>query len=181
MGRVIEEPNEEIGGLIEALVEDAGVGKVGNTDANVAGGEEDETEEGETSTGIFGLLGEPTGAGDNIESEGDGVESANYVEERGELKNGGEGNHDGGEDGKEKNAVFVVLAVDASKVENLSNNERDQAENRGIVEGEDEVGKAGGEKRENKPAVMRKSNDGIDKTEKNTAEFDDIKEEGFGV
>ena len=139
MGGVIEEPGEEVGWDVEKGGEDGDEREIGNGGAEVAAREKRETDGGESREEVVRVLAVPAITSEDVHSDGDGVEADDEEEERNERKTEVEEDERAGKASEGGDWAVGAVAGEAEEVDDLGGEEGDEAEFRGVVEGEDDV------------------------------------------
>lgn len=182
LGWKVEEPTDEIGGIIEEGWQDVYAGKIGDEDGKVAADEEDETQK-ITDAGaahFWSFAFEPFGSESKIQNKGTGVGETGADHEWDLIetnKSKEEGKKEGPGD-EEKGAEVGV----AGGVKILSETEEDDASGGDIIDGQDDVGEKGEEEGAFQEVILGGEKAGIDKTGEDGGDFNDggRKKQRFG-
>lgn len=142
MGGVIEEPGEEVGWDVEKGGENGDEREIGNGGAEVAAGEKCETDGGKSREEVVRVLAVPAITSEDVHGEGDGVEADDEEEERDKRKTEVEEDERAGKASEGGDWAAGAVACEAEEVDDLGGEEGDEAEFRGVVEGENDVGDA---------------------------------------
>ena len=173
MGRIIESPSEKVGGFEKEGGENGGAREVGNAGADIAGQKESEAGEGEEREKVVAVLAVPAPRNDDVGGEDGDVKGADYIHERGEVEDHVEDDDGGGEEGENENGETEVWPIETGEMDELGDEENDDAEDKSVVDGEDEVGDGGDEEGELEQMVFRKHPEGIEGAEEDAGEFDE--------
>lgn len=182
LGWKVEEPTDEIGGIIEEGWQDVYAGKIGDEDGKVAADEEDETQK-ITDAGaahFWGFAFEPFGSEGEVKNECTSVGETGADHEWDLIetnKSKEEGKKEGPGD-EEKGAEVGV----AGGVKILSETEEDDASGGDIIDGQDDVGEKGEEEGAFQEVILGGEKAGIDKTGEDGGDFNDggRKKQRFG-
>lgn len=173
LGWKVEEPTDEIGGIIEEGWQDVYAGKIGDEDGKVAADEEDETQK-ITDAGaayFWGFAFEPFGSEGEVQNEctSIGETGADYEWDLIEANKSKEEDEKEGPGDEEK---WTEVGV-ASGVEILSETEEDDASSGDIIDGQDDVGEKSEEEGAFQQVVLGGEEAGIDKTGEDGGDFND--------
>lgn len=143
LGWKIEEPTDEIGGIIEEGWQDVDTGKIGDEDGEVATDEEDKTQK-ITDAGaayFWGFAFEPFGSEGEVQNECTSISETGTDYERDliEANKSKEEDEKEGPGNKEKGTEVGV----AGGVKILGEAEEDDASGGDIIDGQDDVGEKG--------------------------------------
>lgn len=181
LGWKIEEPTDEIGGVIEERRQDVDAGKIGDEDGEIAADKEDETQK-ITDTGaahFWGFALQPFGSKGKIQSKGTGVgeTGADYERDLIEANKSKEEDEKEGPGNKEKGTEVGV----AGGVKILGEAEEDDASSGDIIDSQDDVGEKGEEESAFQQVVLGGEETGIDETGEDGGDLNDScgEEEGF--
>lgn len=167
---VVEEPGKEVGGDVEEGGEDGDEGEVREAGTEVAAGEEGEAEKGEMGAEVGRFAVTPAVAGEDVESERNGIKSDDEKKQRDEREKEVKDDDGAGEAGEGDDVAVVVGAFKAIKMDDLGGEEDGETEFGGVVEGENNVGNTSGEHGEEQEAVFGEDFGDIDKTGNDTAD-----------
>lgn len=173
LGWKVEEPTDEIGGIIEEGWQDVYAGKIGDEDGKVAADEEDETQK-ITDAGaayFWGFAFEPFGSEGEVQNEctSIGETGADYEWDLIEANKSKEEDEKEGPGDEEK---WTEVGV-ASGVEILSETEEDDASSGDIIDGQDDVGEKSEEEGAFQQVVLGGEEAGIDETGEDGGDFND--------
>lgn len=182
LGWKVEEPTDEIGGIIEEGWQDVYAGKIGDEDGKVAADEEDETQK-ITDAGaahFWSFAFEPFGSESEVQNKRTCIGKTGTDHEWDLIetnKSKEEGKKEGPGD-EEKGAEVGV----AGGVKILSETEEDDASGGDIIDGQDDVGEKGEEEGAFQEVILGGEKAGIDKTGEDGGDFNDggRKKQRFG-
>lgn len=182
LGWKVEEPTDEIGGIIEEGWQDVYAGKIGDEDGKVAADKEDETQK-ITDAGaahFWSFTFEPFGSEGKIQNKGTGVGETGADHERDltEANKSKEKDEKEGPGDEEKGAEVGV----AGGVKILGETEEDDASSGDVIDGQDDVGEKGEEEGAFQEVVLGGEETGIDETGEDGGDFNDggRKKQRFG-
>lgn len=176
MGGVIEEPGEEVGWDVEKGGENGDEREIGNCGAEVAAGEKCETSGGEGREEVVWVLAVPAITGEDVHSEGDGVEADDEEEERDKRKTEVEEDECAGKASEGGDWAAGAVAGEAEEVDDLGGEKGDEAEFRGVVEGEDDIGDTSREHGGEEEVVFREGFGDVEKAESDAADAEEGEE-----
>ena len=182
LGWKVEEPTDEIGGIIEEGWQDVYAGKIGDEDGKVAADEEDETQK-ITDAGaahFWSFAFEPFGSESEVQNKRTciGKTGADHEWDLIETNKSKEEGKKEGPGDEEKGAEVGV----AGGVKILSETEEDDASGGDIIDGQDDVGEKGEEEGAFQEVILGGEKAGIDKTGEDGGDFNDggRKKQRFG-
>lgn len=182
LGWKVEEPTDEIGGIIEEGWQDVDTGKIGDEDGDVATDEEDKTQK-ITDAGaahFWGFAFEPFGSEGEVQNKRTciGKTGADHEWDLIETNKSKEEGKKEGPGDEEKGAEVGV----AGGVKILSETEEDDASGGDIIDGQDDVGEKGEEEGAFQEVILGGEKAGIDKTGEDGGDFNDggRKKQRFG-
>lgn len=173
LGWKVEEPTDEIGGIIEEGWQDVYAGKIGDEDGKVAADEEDETQK-ITDAGaahFWSFAFEPFGSESEVQNKRTciGKTGADHEWDLIETNKSKEEGKKEGPGDEEKGAEVGV----AGGVKILSETEEDDASGGDIIDGQDDVGEKGEEEGAFQEVILGGEKAGIDKTGEDGGDFND--------
>lgn len=182
LGWKIEEPTDEIGGMIEEGWQDVDAGKIGDEDGEVATDEEDETQK-ITDAGaahFWGFTFEPFGSEGEVQSKGTGVGETGADHEW-DLIEANESKEEGKKESPGDEEKWTEVGV-AGGVKILGETEEDDASSGDVIDGQDDVGEKGEEEGAFQEVVLGGEEAGIDETGEDGGDFNDggRKKQRFG-
>lgn len=182
LGWKIEEPTDEIGGMIEEGWQDVDAGKIGDEDGKVAADEEDEAQK-ITDAGaahFWGFAFEPFGSEGEVKNESTsiGETGADYERDLIEANKSKEEDEKEGPGNEEK---WTEVGV-AGGVKILGETEEDDASSGDVIDGKDDVGEKSEEESAFQEVILGGEKAGIDKTGEDGGDFNDggRKKQRFG-
>lgn len=182
LGWKIEEPTDEIGGIIEEGWQDVDAGKIGDEDGKIAADEEDETQK-ITDTGaahFWGFAFEPFGSEGEVQNECTSISEtgADYEWDLIEANKSKEEDEKEGPGYEEK---WTEVGV-ASGVKILGKAEEDDASSGDVIDGQNDVGEKSEEESAFQEVVLGGEEAGINETGEDSGDLNDGcgEEEGFG-
>ena len=182
LGWKIEEPTDEIGGIIEEGWQDVDAGKIGDEDGKVAADKEDETQK-ITDAGaahFWSFAFEPFGSEGEVQSKGTGVGETGADHERDLIEANKSKEEDEKESpGDEEKGTEVGVA---GGVKILGETEEDDASSGDVIDGQDDVGEKGEEEGAFQEVVLGGEEAGIGETGEDGGDFNDggRKKQRFG-
>lgn len=182
LGWKIEEPTDEIGGIIEEGRQDVDAGKIGDEDGEVATDEEDETQK-ITDAGaahFWSFAFEPFGSEGEVQNEctSIGETGADHEWDLIEANKRKEEDEKEGPGDEEKGAEVGV----SGGVKILGETEEDDASGGDIIDGQDDVGEKGEKEGAFQEVILGGEEAGVDKTGEDGGDFNDgcRKKQRFG-
>lgn len=182
LGWKVEEPTDEIGGIIEEGWQDVDTGKIGDEDGDVATDEEDKTQK-ITDAGaahFWGFAFEPFGSEGEVQNECTSISETGTDYERDliEANKSKEEDEKEGPGNKEKGTEVGV----AGGVKILGEAEEDDASSGDIIDSQDDVGEKGEEEGAFQEVVLGGEEAGIDETGEEGGDLNDgcRKKQRFG-
>lgn len=182
LGWKIEEPTDEIGGMIEEGWQDVDTGKIGDEDGEVATDEEDKTQK-ITDAGaayFWGFAFEPFGSEGEVQNECTSISETGTDYERDliEANKSKEEDEKEGPGNKEKGTEVGV----AGGVKILGEAEEDDASGGDIIDGQDDVGEKGEKEGAFQEVILGGEEAGIDETGEDGGDLNDggRKKQRFG-
>ncbi len=182
LGWKVEEPTDEIGGIIEEGWQDVDTGKIGDEDGDVATDEEDKTQK-ITDAGaahFWGFAFEPFGSEGEVQNECTSISETGTDYERDliEANKSKEEDEKEGPGNKEKGTEVGV----AGGVKILGEAEEDDASSGDIIDSQDDVGEKGEEEGAFQEVVLGGEEAGIDETGEDGGDLNDgcRKKQRFG-
>ena len=182
LGWKIEEPTDEIGGIIEEGWQDVDTGKIGDEDGEVATDEEDKTQK-ITDAGaayFWGFAFEPFGSEGEVQNECTSISETGTDYERDliEANKSKEEDEKEGPGNKEKGTEVGV----AGGVKILGEAEEDDASGGDIIDGQDDVGEKGEKEGAFQEVILGGEEAGIDETGEDGGDLNDggRKKQRFG-
>ena len=182
LGWKVEEPTDEIGGIIEEGWQDVDTGKIGDEDGDVATDEEDKTQK-ITDAGaahFWSFAFEPFGSEGEVQNECTSISETGTDYERDliEANKSKEEDEKEGPGNKEKGTEVGV----AGGVKILGEAEEDDASSGDIIDGQDDVGEKGEEEGAFQEVVLGGEEAGIDETGEDGGDLNDgcRKKQRFG-
>lgn len=182
LGWKVEEPTDEIGGIIEERWQDVDAGKIGDEDGEIATDEEDETQK-ITDAGaayFWSFAFEPFGSEGEVQNKRTciGKTSADHewdLIETNKSKEEGKKESPGDEE------KWTEVGV-AGGVKILGETEEDDASSGDIIDGQDDVGEKSEEEGAFQEVILGGEKAGIDKTGEDGGDFNDggRKKQRFG-
>ena len=182
LGWKVEEPTDEIGGIIEEGWQDVDAGKIGDEDGKVAADKEDETQK-ITDAGaahFWSFAFEPFGSEGEVQSKGTGVGETGADHERDLIEANKSKEEDEKESpGDEEKGTEVGVA---GGVKILGETEEDDASSGDVIDGQDDVGEKGEEEGAFQEVVLGGEEAGIDETGEDGGDLNDggRKKQRFG-
>lgn len=182
LGWKIEEPTDEISGIIEEGWQDVDAGKIGDEDGEVAADEEDKTQK-ITDAGaahFWGFTFEPFGSEGEVQNEGASIGETGADNKRNLI----EANKSKEEDEKEgpgDEEKWTEVGV-AGGVKILGETEEDDASGGDVIDGQDDVGEKGEKEGAFQEVILGGEEAGVDKTGEDGGDFNDgcRKKQRFG-
>ena len=173
LGWKIEEPTDEIGGIIEEGWQDVDTGKIGDEDGEVATDEEDKTQK-ITDAGaayFWGFAFEPFGSEGEVQNECTSISETGTDYERDliEANKSKEEDEKEGPGNKEKGTEVGV----AGGVKILGEAEEDDASGGDIIDGQDDVGEKGEKEGAFQEVILGGEEAGIDETGEDGGDLND--------
>lgn len=182
LGWKIEEPTDEIGGMIEEGWQDVDAGKIGDEDGEIATNEEDEAQK-ITDAGaahFWGFAFEPFGSEGEVKNESTSIGKTGTDHEW-DLIEANKSKEEDEKEGPGDEEKWTEVGV-AGGVKILSETEEDDASGGDIIDGQDDVGEKGEEEGAFQEVILGGEKAGIDKTGEDGGDFNDggRKKQRFG-
>ena len=182
LGWKIEEPTDEIGGVIEERRQDVDAGKIGDEDGEIAADKEDETQK-ITDAGaahFWSFTFEPFGSEGKIQNKGTGVGETGADHERDLIEANKSKEEDEKESPGDKEKGTEVGVAGGVKI--LGEAEEDDASGGDIIDSQDDVSEKGEEEGAFQEVILGGEKAGIDKTGEDGGDFNDggRKKQRFG-
>lgn len=171
LGWKIEEPTDEIGGIIEEGWQDVDTGKIGDEDGKVAADEEDETQK-ITDAGaahFWGFAFEPFGSEGEVKNECTSVGETGADHERDLIEANKSKEEDEKESPGDKEKGTEVGVAGGVKI--LGEAEEDDASGGDIIDSQDDVSEKGEEEGAFQEVILGGEEAGIDKTGEDGGDF----------
>lgn len=182
LGWKIEEPTDEIGGMIEERWQDMDTGKIGDEDGEIATDKEDETQKitDAGATYLWGFAFEPFGGEGEVQNKGTGVGETGADHEL-DLIETNKSKEEGKKEGPGNEEKWTEVGV-AGGVKILGETEEDDASSGDIIDGQDDVGEKGEEEGAFQQVVLGGEETGIDETGEDGGDLNDggRKKQWFG-
>lgn len=182
LGWKIEEPTDEIGGMIEEGWQDVDAGKIGDEDGKVATNEEDKTQK-ITDAGaayLWGFAFEPFSSESEVQNECTSI-SETGADHEWDLIEANESKEEGKKESPGDEEKWTEVGV-AGGVKILGETKENDASGGDVIDGQDDVGKKGEEEGALQKVVLGGEETGIDETGEDGGDLNDgsRKKEGFG-
>lgn len=182
LGWKIEEPTDEIGGIIEEGRQDVDAGKIGDEDGEIATNEEDKTQK-ITDAGaahFWSFAFEPFGSEGEVKNKGTGVGETGADHEW-DLIETNKSKEEGKKESPGDEEKWTEVGV-AGGVKILGETKEDDASGGDIIDGQDDVGEKGEEEGAFQEVVLGGEETGIDETGEDGGDFNDggRKKQRFG-
>lgn len=176
MRGIVEKPGEKVCWGVDEGGEDGNEREIREGGTEVATGKKDEADIGERGGEAMRVLFSPTETGEDVHYEREGVEAGDEEEERDERETEVEQDEDGGEAGEGDNRAAGAVASEAEKMDELGDEEGDEAEFGGVVEGEDNIGDTSCEHGGEKEIIFREDFGDIKEAEGDTSDAEEGEE-----
>ena len=182
LGWKVEEPTDEIGGIIEEGWQDVDTGKIGDEDGKVAADEEDKTQK-ITDAGaahFWGFAFEPFGSEGEVQNECTSI-SETGTDYEWDLIETNKSKEEDEKEGPGDEEKWTEVGV-AGGVKILGEAEEDDASGGDIIDSQDDVGEKGEEEGAFQEVILGGEKAGIDKTGEDGGDFNDggRKKQRFG-
>ena len=173
LGWKIEEPTDEIGGIIEERRQDVDAGKIGDEDDKIATDEEDETQK-ITDAGaahFWGFAFEPFGSEGEVQNECTGISETGADHER-DLIEANKSKEKDEKEGPGDEEKWTEVSV-AGGVKILGETEEDDASSGDVIDGQNDVGEKSEEESAFQEVVLGGEEAGIDETGEDGGDLND--------
>ena len=173
LGWKIEEPTDEIGGIIEEGRQDVDAGKIGDEDGEIATNEEDKTQK-ITDAGaahFWSFAFEPFGSEGEVKNKGTGVGETGADHEW-DLIETNKSKEEGKKESPGDEEKWTEVGV-AGGVKILGETKEDDASGGDIIDGQNDVGEKSKEESAFQQVVLGGEETGIDETGEDGGDFND--------
>lgn len=182
LGWKIEEPTDEIGGIIEEGWQDVDTGKIGDEDGEIAADEEDKTQK-ITDTGaayLWSFAFEPFSSEGEVQNECTSI-SKTGADHEWDLIEANKSKEEDEKEGPGNKEKWTEVGV-AGGVKILGETKEDDASSGDIIDGQNDVGEKGEEEGAFQEVVLGGEEAGIDETGEDGGDFNDggRKKQRFG-
>ena len=182
LGWKVEEPTDEIGGIIEEGWQDVDTGKIGDEDGDVATDEEDKTQK-ITDAGaahFWGFAFEPFGSEGEVQNECTSISETGADHERDLIEANKSKEEDEKESPGDKEKGTEVGVAGGVKI--LGETKQNDASGGDVIDSQNDVGEKGEEEGAFQEVILGGEKAGIDKTGEDGGDFNDggRKKQRFG-